>query len=187
MGWRAAGTTVVLTLALAGCGSRGLDAGLVASHVKTFEGDDVEVRSCEKTGEAITNNEYGAKLDEVWRCDVKQRDGGSGFAESCYVVYNELESGVVRGIRCAAAGPGCPAGGSGDDRNANGWFLGRVVDPTLVARRGEREPGAVHDSPRRRASSVQGCQGALRLSERCRAGRGRPPGASSEASRSERI
>jgi len=48
--WRVAVTTVVLTLALAGCGSRGLDGGLVASHVKTFEGDDVEVKSCEKTG-----------------------------------------------------------------------------------------------------------------------------------------
>jgi len=47
MGWRIAGTTVVVTLALAGCGSRELDAGLVASHVKTFEGDDVEVRSCD--------------------------------------------------------------------------------------------------------------------------------------------
>jgi hypothetical protein len=136
MGWRVAGTIVILTLAqaayLAGCGSGGLDDGLVASHVKTFEGDDVEVKSCEKTGEAITNDDYGAKLDEVWRCDVKQPDGGLGFAESCYVVYNEFESGVVRGIRCAAAGPGCPAGGSGDDRTANGRFLGRVVDPTLV-------------------------------------------------------
>jgi hypothetical protein len=130
MGWRSAGTTVVLTLALAGCGSRGLDAGLVASHVKTFEGDDVEVKSCEKTGEAITNNEYGAKLDEVWRCDVRQRGDSPAFTESCYVVYNELESGVVRGIRCADAGPGCPAGGS-RDRNANGRLLGRVVDPAL--------------------------------------------------------
>jgi hypothetical protein len=140
MSWRVAGTIagtiVVLTLALIGYlawrVSRGLDAGLVASHVKTFEGDDVEVKSCEKAaGEAITKDDYGAKLDEVWRCDVKARDDSSGFAESCYVVYNGLESGVVRGIRCAAAGPGCPAGGSAD-RDANGRFLGRVVDPTLV-------------------------------------------------------
>jgi hypothetical protein len=89
MDWRVAGTVVVLTLVptgfLAGCGSGGLDAGLAASHVKTFEGDDVDVKSCEKVGEAISNNEYGAKLDEVWKCDVKQRDS-SGFAESCYVL-----------------------------------------------------------------------------------------------------
>ena len=146
MGWRVAGilagTIVVLTVALVGYLawrlSRGLDGGLVASHVKTFEGDDVEVKSCEKVaGEAITNDDYGAKLDEVWRCDVKQRDDTSGFAESCYVVYNGLESGVVRSIRCAAVGPGCPAGGSGD-QNANGRFLGPVVDPTLVL---EKERG----------------------------------------------
>jgi hypothetical protein len=109
----------------------GLDAGLVASHVKTFEGDVVEVKSCEEVGEAITNDDYGAALDEVWRCDVKRRDGSAGFAQSCYVIYNGFESGVERGIRCAAVGPGCPAGGSGD-RNANGRFLGRVVDPMLV-------------------------------------------------------
>jgi hypothetical protein len=140
MSWRVAGTVAgaiaVLTLALVGYlawrVSRGLDAGLVASHVKTFEGDDVDVRACEKTvGEAITNDDYGPTLDEVWRCDVKQRDDSSGFAESCYVVYNGLESGVVWGIRCAAVGPGCPAGVSGE-RNANGRFLGRLVDPTLV-------------------------------------------------------
>jgi hypothetical protein len=136
MGWRLVGTTVVLTLALAGCGSRGLDAGLVASHVKTFEGDDVEVKSCEQTGEAISNNEYGAKLDEVWRCEVQQRGESSVFAESCYVVYDELESGVVRGIRCAAAGPGCPAGGSREG-NAKVRLLGRVIDPELVLE-GER-------------------------------------------------
>jgi hypothetical protein len=139
MGWRVAGiiagTIVLLTLAAVGYLAwrlpRGLDAGLVASHVKTFEGDDVEVKSCDKAGEAITNDDYGASLDEVWRCDVKQRDDGSGFAESCYVVYNGLESGIVRGIRCAAVGPGCPAGGSGH-RDTNGRLLGRVVDPTLV-------------------------------------------------------
>jgi hypothetical protein len=133
MDWRLAGTIVLLLApaGLVGCGAGEVDAGLVASHVKTFEGDDVEVKSCENVGEAITHDEYGAKLDEVWRCDVKQRHGDSGFAESCYVVYNELESGVIRGLRCEAAGPGCPAGGSGD-RNAKGRFLGRVVDPTLV-------------------------------------------------------
>jgi hypothetical protein len=140
MDWRVAGTIVVLGLALAGlagCGAGEVDAGLVASHVKTFEGHDVEVKSCEEAGEAITNDEYGAKLDEVWRCDVKQRDGSSGFAESCYVVYNELESGVVRDIRCAAARPGCPTRGSSDG-DAKGPFLGRVVDPTLVL---EKERG----------------------------------------------
>jgi hypothetical protein len=98
------------------------------------------VKSCEKTGEAITNNDYGAKLDEVWRCHVRQPDGSSEFAESCYVVYNEFESGIVRGIRCAAADPGCPAGGTGDDRDANGRFLGRVVDPTLVLEEERENP-----------------------------------------------
>lgn len=140
MGWRVAGivagTITVLTLTLVGYlvwrVSRGLDAGLVAAHVETFEGGDVEVKSCEKqAGEAITNDEYGAALDEVWRCDVRPRDDSAGFAEACYVVYDGLESGVVRGIRCAAVRLGCPAGGS-RDQNANGRFLGRVVDPTLV-------------------------------------------------------
>jgi hypothetical protein len=134
MDWRVAGAIVLLGAALAGsagCGAGEVDAGLVASHVKTFEGDDVEVKSCENVGEAITTDEYGAKVDEVWRCDVKQLDGGSRSARSCYVVYDELESGVARGTRCAAVGPGCPAGGSGD-RDAKGGFLGRVVDPTLV-------------------------------------------------------
>jgi hypothetical protein len=142
MAGRARRTIVISTLALAGCfaagcGSGELDAGLVDSHVKTYEGDDVEVKSCERIGEAITTNDYGAKLDEVWRCDVKQLDGTSGFVESCYVVYNELESGVVRGIRCASAGQGCPAGGR-RERNARSLFLGRVVDPTLVL---EKERG----------------------------------------------
>lgn len=134
-GARVAGTLVVLTLALAGflgwLFSGGLDAGLVASHVKTFEGDDVEVKSCEEVGEAITNDDYGAALDEVWSCAVKRRDGSAGFAQSCYVIYNGLESGVERGIRCASVGQGCPAGGHGDP-GANGRFLGRVIDPTLV-------------------------------------------------------
>lgn len=141
---RAAGTIVVLTLALAGtmaaCGSEELDAGVVDSHVKTFEGDNVEVKSCEEIGEAITSDEYGAALDEVWRCDIK-REGTSESVESCYVVYNGFESGVVRGIRCASVGQGCPAGGRGDLR-ANGRFLGRVIDPTLVleAERGNNPP-----------------------------------------------
>ena len=140
MGWRVAGTIAgaiaVLTLALVGYVAwrvtRPLDAGLVASHVKDWEGDGVDVKACEKTaGEAITNDDYGPSLHDVWRCDVKRRDDSSGFAESCYVIYDGLASGVVRGIRCADVGPGCPAGGSGE-RNANGRFLGRMLDPTLV-------------------------------------------------------
>ena len=134
MGWRTDGTSVLLTLALTGCLSAcsagGLDAGLVASHVETFEDEHVEVNSCEKIGEAISNTEYGAHLDEVWKCDVK-REGGSRFVESCYVVYNQGESGIERGIRCAAVGQGCPAGGRGEP-GANGRFLGRVIEPTLV-------------------------------------------------------
>lgn len=134
MGSRPAGTIVLITLALAGCLSAcsagGLDAGLVASHVETFEDEDVEVKSCEKVGEAISTNEYGAQLDEVWRCDVK-RAGGSGFVESCYVVYNQGESGIERGIQCVAVGQGCPAGGRGEP-GANGRFLGRIIEPMLV-------------------------------------------------------
>jgi hypothetical protein len=134
MGLRVAAAIVLLTLSMAGCLSAcsagGLDAGLVASHVETFEDENVEVKSCEEIGEAISNTEYGAHLDEVWRCDVK-REGGSGFVESCYVVYNQGESGIERGIRCAAVGRGCPAGGRGEP-GANGRFLGRVIEPTLV-------------------------------------------------------
>lgn len=144
MGWRVAGAIAgaiaVLALALIGYGAwrvtRPIDAGLVASHVKDFEGDDVDVdvKACEKTaGEAISNDDYGASLHDVWKCDVKRRGDSSGFAESCYVIYDGGVgvSGVVRGIRCADVGPGCPAGGSGE-RNANGRFLGRMLDPTLL-------------------------------------------------------
>jgi len=67
---------------MAACSSEELDAELVDSHVKTFQGDNVEVTSCEEIGEAITSDEYGAALDEVWRCDIK-RDGTSEFVESC--------------------------------------------------------------------------------------------------------
>jgi hypothetical protein len=91
MSWRVAGTVagtiVVLSLALAGYllwRSYGtLDAGLVASHVKTFEGENVEVKSCEKVAsEAITNDDYGASLDEVWRCDASLKHSFiSGHAE----------------------------------------------------------------------------------------------------------
>jgi hypothetical protein len=57
-----AGAIAVLALALIGYGAwrvtRPIDAGLVASHVKTFEGDGVDVNACEKTaGEAITNDD----------------------------------------------------------------------------------------------------------------------------------
>ena len=140
MGWRVAGAIAgaiaVLALALIGYGAwrvtRPIDAGLVASHVKDFEGDGVDVKACEKTaGEAISNDDYEPSLHDVWRCDVKRREASSGFAESCYVIYDGGVSGVFRGIRCADVGPGCPAGGRGE-RNANGRLLGRLLDPTLL-------------------------------------------------------
>jgi hypothetical protein len=132
MGRRVAGSIVVLILALAGCDAGERDAAGVESHVKTYERDDVEVKSCNEIGDAITDDEdYGATLHEAWSCDVKQLDATSAYAEACYVVYNELESGVVRGIRCTSVGQGCPAGGR-HDREAQTVYLGQVIHPTLV-------------------------------------------------------
>jgi hypothetical protein len=124
-----AALTIVIALALAGCLE--LDGELVASHVKAFEGDGVDVRSCEKVGDAITQDEHdGATLHEAWKCSVNRPDATSAFIESCYVVYNEGTSGVIRGLPCASVGRGCPPGG----RQLRGGqvFLGPIIDPELV-------------------------------------------------------
>jgi hypothetical protein len=121
----------MLALALAGCGASELHSSLVASQVKTFEGDDVEVKSCREVGDAITQHEdYGATVHEAWKCAVKQLDGTSGFEDACYVVYDELASRGVRGIRCATVGWGCPPGGRGTRQGR--MFLGFVIHPALV-------------------------------------------------------
>jgi Protein of unknown function (DUF3592) len=135
---RAAGLFIVSALALAGsagCGLGEAGAGLVESHVRTYEGDDAEVKSCREIGDAIADDgDYGATLHEVWRCAVDRPGEPAEFADACYVVNDEVESAVVRGIRCALVGPGCPPGGPGD-RKGETAFLGRVIDPELVLER----------------------------------------------------
>lgn len=127
---------VVVTLALvpptaAGCGSGDSDEGQVASDVETFEGDGVDARSCELVGEAITADaDYGATLNETWRCSVKRAD--SDLTDACYVVNRGFEFGVLRSLRCDATGGGCPPGGR---REGETVFLGRVIDPDLVLER----------------------------------------------------
>jgi hypothetical protein len=121
----ALGLSALALLGSAGCGAGEADSGLVASHVRTFEGDDVDVKSCHEIGDAITDDsDYGATLHEVWKCAVDRRD-------ACYVVDDELESGIVRGIRCASVGPRCPRGSRRAGRGET-VFLGPVVDPDLV-------------------------------------------------------
>jgi hypothetical protein len=128
---RRAAALVLLALALlgsAGCGGGEADSGLVESQVRIFEGDDVDVKSCREIGDAITDDaDYGATLHEVWKCAVDRRD-------ACYVFNNALEPGIVRGIRCASVGPGCPPGGRRAGRGETA-FLGPVVDPDLVLER----------------------------------------------------
>jgi hypothetical protein len=119
----------------AGCGFGESDEDLVASDVETFEGDAAEARSCEPVGEAITADaDYGATLNETWRCSVKRTES-SVFADACYVVSHGFEFGVIRSLRCAVAGGGCPPGGR---RQGQTVFLGTVIDPDLVL---ERERG----------------------------------------------
>jgi hypothetical protein len=132
--WRTAGTIIcVLALGacLPGCAVGESDEDLVASEVKTREGD-VEVTSCERVGEAIIrDSEYGAQLSEAWECAVDRR-AGSGPVESCYTVYTALEVGVYGRLDCSSLGPGCPPGGR---RVGGNVFLGPIIDPDLVLER----------------------------------------------------
>jgi hypothetical protein len=124
--FRRAAPLVLSALALlgsAGCGEAG--SSLVESQVRMFEGDDVDVKSCREIGDAITQeSDYGATLHEAWKCEVDRRD-------ACYVYNDGLEPAIVRSIRCAAVGPGCPPGGRRAARGETA-FLGPVVDPDLV-------------------------------------------------------
>jgi hypothetical protein len=109
------------------------DDELVASQVKTLEGDDVEVSSCEKVGEAITReSEYGASLNEAWKCSVGRLDG-SESVKSCYAVYNDLELGVIGRWGCSSLGPGCPPGGR--RLGSGNVFLGPITHPDLALER----------------------------------------------------
>jgi hypothetical protein len=133
--WQAAGT-IICVLALGacvpGCAVGESDEDLVASEVKTREGDDVEVTSCERVGDAIIrDSEYGVQLSEAWECAVDRR-AGSGPVESCYTVYTALEVGVYGRLDCSSLGPGCPPGGR---RVGGKVFLGPIIDPDLVLER----------------------------------------------------
>jgi hypothetical protein len=119
---------LVLGACLSGCAVGESDEDLVASEVKAREGDDVEVTSCERVGDAIIREaEYGAQLSEAWRCAVDRR-AGSGPVESCYTVYTALEVGVFGRLDCSSLGPGCPPGGR---RVGGSVFLGPIIHPDL--------------------------------------------------------
>lgn len=124
---------VLLVACVAGCVVGTPDDELVASEVKSLEGDDVEVSSCEEVGEAIArDSEYGASLYEAWQCDVRPLDD-SESVESCYVVYNDVELGVISRLTCSSVSAGCPPGGR---RLRDGRvFLGPIIDPDLVYER----------------------------------------------------
>ena len=98
----AAGITAVSTLVLSGCGV-GVDV-----YVKEYEGGDVEVTSCHKIGERITEAgtypegaEDGDSVDELWKCAVREQDGSSRSADKCYVVHESKERTIVRGGECS--------------------------------------------------------------------------------------
>jgi hypothetical protein len=122
---------LALGACLSGCAVGEADEDLVASEVKTLEGENVEVTSCEEVGEAIRRDEYGAFLAAAWRCDVASA-GGSGPVESCYTVYTELEVGIYGRLDCSSLGPGCPPGGR---RVRGNVFLGPIIHPDLVLER----------------------------------------------------
>lgn len=102
-GRRAAGITAVSTLMLAGCGV-GVDV-----YVKEYEGGDVEVKSCHKIGDTITDAgaypddaEDGASEDEVWKCTIRDQDSSVGSADKCYVVHESKVKTIVRGVNCSS-------------------------------------------------------------------------------------
>jgi hypothetical protein len=78
--WAAA--IIVPTLVLAGCGA-GVDV-----YVKEYEGADVEVKSCNKIGETVTDRgvypadaQDGDQEDEVWKCTIGEQAGSLGFVQ----------------------------------------------------------------------------------------------------------
>jgi hypothetical protein len=100
--WSASGIMVVSTLVLAGCGL-GID-----DYVKEYEGGDVQVKSCHKIGERITEagvypaeaEEGGDPVDEVWACTIREQ---ADSVEKCYVVHESKVKTIVRGVRCHGA------------------------------------------------------------------------------------
>ena len=100
--WWAAGI-IVRTLVLAGCGV-GVDG-----YVKEYEGGDVEVKSCHKIGETITDRgvypaeaQDGDQEDEVWKCTIGEQADSLGFVDKCYVVHESKVKTIVRGVTCSA-------------------------------------------------------------------------------------
>jgi hypothetical protein len=102
-GWRAAGIIVVSTLVLAGCG-RGVD-----DYVREYEGGDVEVESCRKIGETVTEagvypadaQEGGDRVDDVWQCTIRER---ARSVARCYVEHESRVMTIVRGVKCSSYG-----------------------------------------------------------------------------------
>ena len=99
----AAGIIVVPTLVLAGCGA-GVDV-----YVTEYEGGDVEVKSCHKIGETVTDRgvypaeaQDGDQEDEVWKCTIGEQAGSLGFVDKCYVVHESKVKTIVRGVKCSA-------------------------------------------------------------------------------------
>lgn len=98
------GVTVVAALALTGCGL-GVDV-----HVKKYEGGDVEVSACHKTGDRITaagtypeNAETGYdSADKVWKCTIEKQTGAVGSVDKCYVVHESKVDTIVRGVKCSS-------------------------------------------------------------------------------------
>ncbi|HUR16007.1 MAG TPA: hypothetical protein VMZ33_01865 [Candidatus Limnocylindrales bacterium] len=96
------GVVTVVALALGGCGV-GVDA-----RVEKYEGGDVGVSACHKTGARITaagtypaNAESGYdSADEVWKCMVTET---SGAVDKCYVVHESKVDTIVRGVKCSDA------------------------------------------------------------------------------------
>ena len=75
--------------------------------MKEYEGGDVEVKSCHKIGERITEvgtypegAEDGDSVDDLWKCTINEQDG-SGPADKCYVVHESKEKTIVRGVKCS--------------------------------------------------------------------------------------
>jgi hypothetical protein len=101
--WWAAGI-IVPALVLAGCGA-GVDV-----YVKEYEGGDVEVKSCHKIGETVTDSEVypaeaqdGDQEDEVWKCTIRE-PADSLSVDRCYVVQESKVKTIVRGVKCSAVG-----------------------------------------------------------------------------------
>jgi hypothetical protein len=96
---------VLSTFVLAGCGV-GVDV-----YVKKYEGENVEVKSCHKTGERITaagtypdNAEDGESADEVWKCTIKEQASSVGSVDKCYVLHESKVETIVRGVKCSSGG-----------------------------------------------------------------------------------